>query len=74
MERTYRWTEYFTRQRLSCKCELINRSRNTVTIRLKGYGPKGRPPGTVMNVKHESVGLRKEKPIQTELDWHDWTD
>lgn len=78
MESTYKWTDYFTKQRHSCRCEVIGRGRTgtTATIRLKGYGPKGRPPGTLMNVKLSSIGMKPERQTyQVEIpDWHQWTD
>lgn len=77
MEATYKWTEYFTRERRSCRCEIVGRGRTgtTATIVLKEYGPKGKPPGTRMNVKMSSVGLKPERQeVQGVLDWHAWTD
>lgn len=74
MQATYRYTDYWTKQRHSCCCELLSRTNTTATIRLKEYGPKGRPPGSVMRVKLASVGIRKEPPIRMDLDWHDYTD
>lgn len=76
MESTYRWMDWFTKQRLHCRCEVLNRTRTTATIKLREYGPRGRVPGTVMNVKITSVDCFKKeaKPVQTELNWHDWTD
>ena len=74
MEATYKWTDYFTRQRHSCRCELLSRTQTTATIKLLGYGPRGRVPGSVMRVKLESVGIRRIKPVQMDLDWHNYTD
>lgn len=74
MEATYKWTDYFTRQRLSCHCELLSRTQTTATIKLLGYGPRGRVPGSVMRVKLESVGIKRIKPVQMDLDWHIYTD
>lgn len=74
MESTYKWMDYFTKQRHSVRCELLSRTNTTATIRLKGYGPQGRPPGSVMRVKLASVGIRKEPPVRMDLDWHDYTD
>lgn len=74
MEATYNYQDYFTKQRHSVRCELLGRNNTTATIRLLGYGPKGRPPGTTMRVKLKSVGIRPEPRLQNELNWHDWTD
>lgn len=74
MESTYKWTDYFTKQRHSCRCELLSRTNTMATIRLKGYGPQGRPPGSVMRVKLASVGIGKEQPLRLDLDWHAYTD
>lgn len=77
MEAVYKWTEYFTKKRCQCRCEVLDRGRTgtTATIKLLEYGPGGRPPGTRMNVKLKSVGLKPERQVtQTELDWHRWTD
>lgn len=75
MEAEYKWQDYFTRQQHKCRCEVIDRTATRVTIRLKGYGPKGKPPGTLMKVKPESVGIRKEtQHAQLDLSWHEWTD
>lgn len=74
MESTYKWMDYFTKQRHSVRCELLSRTNTTATIRLKGYGPQGRPPGSVMRVKLASVGIRKEPPVRIDMDWHEYTD
>lgn len=74
MEATYKWTDYFTRQRLSCRCELLSRTQTTATIKLLGHGPRGRVPGSVMRVKLESVGIKRINPVQMDLDWHTYTD
>ena len=67
MEATYRWTDYFSRQRHECRCELLARKTTTATIKLLGYGPNGRPPGSVMNVQLKSVGIHADRNAQNKL-------
>lgn len=77
MEATYTYQDYWTKQRHTVRCEVIDRGSATVFIRLREYGPQGRPPGTTMRVRKKSVKLPGETTaMQKELDlsWHDWTD
>lgn len=76
MEATYKWMDYWTKQRHQCRCELLSRTNTTATIKLIEYGPNNRPPGSVMRVKLASVGIRKEVPVKMNLnlDWHEYTD
>ena len=71
---TYRYQDYWTKQRYSCRCLVEDRTGKSVLIRLLEFGPNGRPPGTRMRVRRKSLDLPEEKPVQTELNWHDWTD
>ena len=73
MTTVYRYTDWFTGQVKSCRCTVIGESAATVTIRLDEFGPKGRPPGTVMRVRRKSV--RYPRTVgEASLSWHEWTD
>lgn len=78
MQAIYKWVDNYSRQVRSCICEVLGfgNTGKTVTIVLKGFGPKGRPPGTQMRVKPESVGIKRvqEPSVHETPDWHRWTD
>lgn len=70
---TYRWLDYHAGVWRSARCEIVSESPRTMTIRLLGFGPKGRPPGTLMRVHIKSLDLERVVDT-TELSWHAWTD
>jgi hypothetical protein len=77
MEAIYKWKDWFSQQRHSCRCEVLGRGKTgtTAVIILKEYGPYGRPPGTKMTVKLSSIGLKPERQLKQEvLNWHNYTD
>lgn len=74
MQAIYRYMDYWTKQRHSCRVTVLDRTGATALIRLNEFGPKGRPPGTTMRVRRKSLDIQEEKPVQTELNCHAWTD
>ena len=70
---TYRYTDYYTGVSHTCRCTIIEYGVNTVRIRLDEFGPKGRPPGTVMRVRRSSVRCPRLVD-ESKLSWHDYTD
>lgn len=74
MQATYRYQDFWSKQRHSCRCDVLDRTGKSVLIRLLEYGPQGRPPGTKMRVQRKSLDIPEDKAVQTELNWHEWTD
>lgn len=52
---TYHYMDFFTGSRHSVECEVVSMTDKTAVIRLKGFGPKGRRPGTIMRVHLKSL-------------------
>ena len=74
MTTTYRWIDFWTKERNKTRCEIVSRTRATATIRLLEFGPKGHKPGDLMKVQTKNLDLPIDRPVQMELDWHRWTD
>lgn len=70
---TYHYWDYFTATRRQCRCRIIEYGQRTLLIKLLDFGPKGKPPGTVMRVHKKSVDWKKVIDC-TELSWHQYTD
>ncbi len=70
---TYRYLDYFAGVYRKCRCQMIGQNGKTAVIRLIDYGPKGKPPRTILRVHVKSLDLKRILD-STELSWHQYTD
>ena len=70
---TYRYLDYFAGVWRTVRCQLVKQTDKTAIIKLLGFGPKGRPPGSLMRVLIKELDW-KQIIRNTDLSWHAWTD
>lgn len=73
METTYRYLDYFAGVYRKCRCRLMSQNGKTAVIQLIEFGPKNKPPGTIMRVRVKSLDWNKVID-HTQLGWHEYTD
>lgn len=78
---TYRYLDYFAGVYRTVRCQLLEHNDRTAKIKLLGFGPKGRQPGSLMRVHIKSLDWKKvlattdlKTPETSVPAWHAWTD